>query len=47
MNNVFPFAIVALFYAAAAVQAYNGRWNEAVYSFSAGMLNTAVYFRPF
>ena len=47
MKNLFPTAIVLLFAGAGILQLINGRYNEALYSFSAAALNIAIYFRPF
>lgn len=45
--HAFAVAIVILFALAGVMAVIHGRWNEAVYSFSAAFLNVAVYFRPF
>jgi hypothetical protein len=47
MINLFSIAIIILFAGAMVVNAAYGRWNEAIYSFAAILLNYVVYYRPF
>ena len=45
--NLFAVGLVVLFAGSGIYAAFHGRYNEAIYSISAAILNYAVYFPPF
>lgn len=47
MTALFPFILTALFILSGVVYCLDRRFNEALYSFAAALLQVAVYFKPF
>jgi hypothetical protein len=47
MRYAFPTLIVCVFFMAGVSACLYKEWNQAVYSFSAAVLNFVMYFRPF
>jgi len=46
-TKAFAVLVVAVFTGAGVVACVYRSWNDAIYSFSAALLNFVVYFRPF